>query len=497
MIPYCKHRVVMSVCCCLVFFLPQQEFFFSSSDLKLRKKMQGVWFFFPSQEAAEPLIAREVLASFHSQLASGRVEEVRSALTLEPSLAKAESSDNMAPLMRVVSSSELAASVQMELIDMLMVHEASLATPMDELGRNVLLRACAEGASPEVIDCLDKWNEEKWETLAGANLFCLHHQDDARNGVLVLAAASGNDALVRHLLLDVYRKSRILQHDNNAPIKVIKAGIESGNEDLVLGLLMFFDEPHEFLSDDSDDDSDDDDSDDDNDVEKDDDDEKDDDEKDEDDDDDDADDDEKDDEDDDYEDEDDDEDDDDEDEDDDGVIGMGLKEYYDDEGRIVTYSSCLRLAFEKRMFDVAYLLGLYAERHIWLCWRGSVLRGEKKDLSPEEEGPFNLIERAAKDFQENLIDETNPGLTDLLMARARLQTQKTAKCHHAHHSLLSVPDDIFRRVAAFAFTDLKTLARTSQERLDRLENDIYCSYCHESHPPFGCDDSAWQGYESP
>ena len=268
---------------------------------------------------------------------------------------------------------------------------------------------------------------ERWSKKGGEDLFEHDDHDVNRDGALILAAKAGSLKLVAALLhkeILPYIVSR-----SNEPMRVLEAAIESGNESTVLYLLRFYKDT-------------------------------------------------------------------DDDDDDDPKL---LKDFFDI-ARLITFSSLLRAAYDKNMLEAALFLGPYVPRRLWLCWRDGKKKKTLEDASSrEKQRTFAKIETFAKEVQAEVINDINPGLLDILMARARRKktnkkpttTKKRNKLIKnitpACHPLVDVPDDIFRRIAAFAFKSLQQIEDTIRQEQDRHEREPICDKCKNRHEPFGCD----------
>ena len=312
----------------------------------------------------------------------------------------------------------------MELINILMKKKASM-TERDDEGRHVALRAVARGVEPKVLSCLERWSKKQ-----GAALFGPDDHDENREGALILAAKRGSIKLVRHLLTRILNRGCLFYRSNN-PMRVLRAAIEVGKtERTVLYLLRAFKD---------------------------------------------------------YDDEEDSEPRAPED-----PTGKVFTDYYDLAG-IITFSSLLRAAFDNNMLEAALFLGTYAPKRLWLCWQQQKMTfGENAER--DKIRAFKKIDAFAKEVQAAVINDRKPCL--LLMARARRKKDKTKKSTKTNNKksitttardpLVDVPDDIFRRIAAFAFTSLQQIEDALRQEQDLHERELICYQCGTRHAPFGC-----------
>lgn len=160
--------------------------------------------------------------------------------------------------MNAVRSEVLSGHTKIQLIDCLMLKGGAEIATRGPDRCHILLMACEMGCEPEVIDCICRWNSKRQNRLGW------NQCNDAKDGPLVLAARSGAGALTLVSYLLSLAKSDTTDcfgEDSNSPVKVVRAAIESGNQELVLLVLRHerFKGKIEDVSVDEDDDTDDDD----------------------------------------------------------------------------------------------------------------------------------------------------------------------------------------------------------------------------------------------
>eukprot|EP00979_Chaetoceros_neogracilis_P009404 scaffold2148_cov264-Chaetoceros_neogracile.AAC.3 len=182
-----------------------------------------------SQKVAPPPLDPALVSSFHALILNGDTSAVHSELISTRRLGNAKDAFDSTPLMRAVSSENLTSQTQVELIDILMQAGGAALSARDPDRCHVLLLACKLGSTPEVIDCICRWNLKRGKVLHW------NHCDNNQDGALVLAAGSGSFTLVSYLLS---MDEDFLSDNSNDLTKVLGAAIKTGNEELVLLILQ-------------------------------------------------------------------------------------------------------------------------------------------------------------------------------------------------------------------------------------------------------------------
>ena len=372
-----------------------------------------------------PLSDKDV-AAFFDALYAGDVSLIKEQLSCTPRLSNARKS-GITPLMACVSADKLYTSLetQIELIDLLMRNNASLAARNDNR-MHAMLYACWQGAPFNVIQRLMYWNDRR-----GGNVFRWSHCDTDKNGALVLAVNSGSIRLVKQLL----SIPACCDDDSNNPIKVLRAAINSGNEQLVLLILNHFKTKSIEITDftmylsDGDDDYDN------------------------------------------YDD---------------------YDDCYTQQSAYVTLkvADCVESAFQNRMFKTIEILPYLNDGVPQTIWQHC--QRAKQAKNPMDELPASVVTIAKRFFVDEILKE-NPTLLPLLIGR--LQTLKSPKAPNGGQCLLVVEPDIFKCIISCAFNlDPVDFERNLHRRRYFESNSVFCNNCEEIVLPGYCD--CYSGYST-